>query len=202
MQNPQLPPTTWVRFSTGHAQPDTGERVDHYRIQSITSHRGAPLAGLEVGARLTRVESTLGLPAGGGELIGVTQHLGYTRAGERAELAATATPGSSAHVVVIPLSKSPTWWSLAHDERDLLFRGAGKADGHVTVGRPHAKTIQRKLYHGRGVPGAGWDFLTYFEFEPELASDFRALVAGLRDPARNPEWNEVIREAEIWLTRE
>jgi chlorite dismutase len=202
MQSPQIPPTTWVRFSTRHADGAPDERVDHYRIVSVTSHRGAPLEGFEVGARLSRVESTLGLPAGGGDLVGVTQHLGYTRAGERAELAATATPGANAHVVVIPLTKSQTWWSLAHDERDGLFRGAGKAEGHVSVGRPHAKTILRKLYHGRGLPGAGWDFLTYFEFEPELEADFRALLAGLRDPARNPEWTDVVRESEIWLTRE
>jgi hypothetical protein len=202
MQCPQVPPTTWVRFSPSLAEAREGERVDRYRIESITSHQGAPLEGLEVGGRLLRVESTAGLPAGGGELVAVTQHLGYTRAAERSELASTATPGADAHVVVIPLSKSPAWWSLAHDERDGLFRGAGKAEGHVNVGRPQAKSILRKLYHGRGVPGAGWDFITYFEFEPALAADFRALLAGLRDPSRNPEWAEVTREAEIWLKRE
>jgi hypothetical protein len=202
MQSPEIPPTTWVRFSTTPAEPAPGERADRYRIETITNHRGAPLTGLETGMRLTRVESTLGLPAGGGDLMGVTQHLGYTRAEERAELAATATPGSGAHVVVIPIIKSKTWWSLAQDERDRLFRGAGKAPGHVSVGRPHAKTIFRKLYHGRSLPGAGWDFLTYFEFEPELAADFRDLLIGLRDEARNPEWANVVREAEIWLRRE
>jgi chlorite dismutase len=139
---------------------------------------------------------------GAGDLVGVTQHLGYTRSEERAALASTATPGPDAHVVVIPLTKTPGWWALAHDERDRLFRGAGKALGHVDVGRPHAKTILRKLYHGRGVPGAGWDFLTYFEFAPELAPSFRELLQGLRDPGRNPEWAEVAREAEIWLRRE
>lgn len=202
MQCPQVPPTTWVRFTPHLPEPGEGERVDRYRIASITSHKGPPLEGLEVGGRLCRVESTAGIPAGSGDLVAVTQHLGYTRAGERAELAATATPGPGAHVVVIPLSKSQGWWSLAHDERDQLFRGAGKAEGHVNVGRPHAKTILRKLYHGRGVPGAAWDFITYFELEPERAGEFRALVAGLRDPARNPEWAEVVREAEIWLQRE
>jgi hypothetical protein len=201
VQNPALPPTTWVRFSSSSVQPGDAERVDRYRIESVTTISGAPLTGFAPGGALSRVESTAGLPAGPGDLVGVTQHLGYTRAAERAELAATATPGPGAHVVVIPLTKSDAWWSLAHDERDRLFRGAGKAEGHVTVGRPHAKTIVRKLYHGRPVPGAGWDFLTYFEFEPELADDFRALVAGLRDPERNPEWSEVVREAELWLTR-
>jgi hypothetical protein len=202
MTSPALPPTTWVRFTTTVIEPGSGERADRYRIESVTSRLGARLEGLEPGGHLSRVESTAGIPAGAGDLVGVTQHLGYTRAEERAELASTATPGPDAHVVVIPITKSPAWWSLAHDERDRLFRGTGKAPGHVEVGRPYAKTIHRKLYHGRSVPGAGWDFLTYFEFGPELIDEFRALVAGLRDPARNPEWAEVVREAEIWLTRD
>jgi hypothetical protein len=202
MQCPQVPPTTWVRFTASADDPAFGERADRYRIESLTTHTGAALAGLEVGGRLSRLESTAGVPSGGGDLVGVTQHLSYTRSTERAELSSTATPGPGSHVVVIPITKSPGWWSLAHDERDHLFRGAGKADGHVNVGRPHAPKILRKLYHGRGVPGAGWDFLTYFEFGPELADEFRSLVAGLRDPARNPEWAEVVREAEIWLRRE
>jgi chlorite dismutase len=201
MQSPPVVPVTWVRFTTSFVEPKQDERVDRYRITSVTSHRGSPHEGLNVGASFWRVESTAGVPSGQGDLVAVTQHLGYTRSTERAELAATATPGQGAHVVVIPLTKSPGWWSLAHDERDRLFRGADKADGHVTIGRPHAKTILRKLYHGRGVPGAGWDFITYFEFEPELAADFRDLLSGLRDPLRNPEWAEVVRESEIWLER-
>lgn len=201
MQCPQVSPTTWVRFAKNVPTLREGERVDRYRVESVTSRTGAPLEGLEPGMLVVRLESTVGVPEGDGDLVAVTQHLGYTRSGERAELASTATPGPNAHVVVIPISKSPGWWSLAHDERDRLFRGAGKADGHVNVGRPQAKSILRKLYHGRGVPGAGWDFLTYFEFEPDLAGDFRELVAGLRDSARNPEWAEVTREAEVWLRR-
>ena len=142
------------------------------------------------------------MPAGAGDLVGVTAALAYTRAAERAELASgAALDSATAHVVVIPISRMSSWWALAHDERDHLFRGAGKSDGHVNVGRPYAPRLFRKLYHGRGVPGAGWDFLTYFEFEPALAEDFRALCAGLRDPARNPEWETVERETEIWLKK-
>src|SRR5688572_5863518 len=98
MECPQVPPTTWVRFSTSTAEPADGERVDRYRIESVTSHTGAPLEGLEVGGRLSRIESTMGVPAGEGDLVAVTQHLGYTRSTERAELASTATPGAGAHV--------------------------------------------------------------------------------------------------------
>ncbi len=108
-------------------------------------------------------------------------------------------PGADKLVVLIPLTKSSAWWQLAHDERDAIFRGRGRP-GHVTVGLPYARTIRRLLYHSRTLPGAGWDFLTYFEFSPERRADFVALLAGLRDEARNPEWSYVARESEVWLT--
>ena len=203
MQNAVAPPPTWVRFTAGAgASEREGERADRYRVEHVTTVRGTPLLGIDVGASLTRIESTLGVPAGAGDLVGVTAPLAYTRAAERAELASPAPLGTpTAHAVMIPISRKNSWWALAHDERDHLFRGAGKSDGHVKVGRPYAPRLFRKLYHCRGLPGAGWDFLTYFEFEPALADDFRALVAGLRDPARNPEWETVERETEIWLKK-
>jgi len=196
-------PSTWVRFTRldGPRELAQDEVIDRLTIESVTNVRGAPLEGLEPGDSFARIESSVAIPGGSGDLVAVTQHLGYTRAVERAEIAAATSPGADAHVVVIPITKSVAWWELAHDERDQLFRGAGSAEGHVGVGRPVARKILRKLYHGRGLPGAGWDFLTYFEFARELAAEFRALVARLRDPAQNPEWWHVEREAEIWLTR-
>ncbi len=203
MHCPQVPPSTWVRFTRldGGREPSAGEVIDRLKVVSVTNVRGAALEGIEPGLSFARIESSVGLPDGAGDLVAVTQHLGYTRAAERAELAPATSPGADAHVVIIPITKSAAWWELAHDERDQLFRGAGTSEGHVNVGRPVAKQILRKLYHGRGVPGAGWDFLTYFEFAPELEGEFRALVSGLRDPARNPEWRHVEREADIWLTK-
>jgi len=203
MSLPVAPPPTWVRFVAGaRASASEGERVDRYRVEHVTTVRGAPLLGVEVGAVFSRIESTLGVPAGAGDLVGVTTSLAYTRAAERPEIApAPPLDTLTAHAVVIPISKKNSWWALAHDERNHLFRGAGKGDGHVNVGRPYASRLFRKLYQGRGVPGAGWDFVTYFEFEPAIADDFQALVAGLRDPARNPEWETVERETEIWLKR-
>jgi hypothetical protein len=193
--------TTWVRFGTGSRAAASGEIVDRYRVESVSHVRGTPLAGVETGASFFRVESSAGPPAGTGDLVAATQHLGYTRASERAELASPPPAGPDSLAVVIPITKSEAWWALAHDERDQLFRGRGDRKGHVAVGRPHAPRLFRKLYHGRGVPGAGWDFLTYFELEASGADEFRALVASLRDPELNPEWLEVIREAEVWLRK-
>ncbi len=201
MAVPPVPPPTWVRFcALPRATPAPTTKIDRYRIDSVHTVSGAPLRGVTPGAELLRLESTVELPAGDGDLIGVMQHLVYMRAAERAELATTAPPGADAMCVVIPLSKSAAWWQLALDERDALFRGATRP-GHVELGRPYAPTLVRKLYHGRPLPGAGFDFVTYFEFAPSERADFETLLAALRDPERNPEWRYVERETEIWLTR-
>jgi hypothetical protein len=191
-----------VRFcpaTSGSATPNT--KIDRYRVDAVRTLSGAPLGGIVPGSELLRLESTAELPPGGGDLIGVLQHFGYTRAAERPALATTSPPGADATCVVIPLTKSEAWWQLALDERDTLFRGASSRAGHVALGIPSARTLVRKLYHGRPLPGAGWDFVTYFEFSPERRGEFEALLAALRDPEQNPEWNYVERETEIWLSR-
>lgn len=202
MSVPPVPPPTWVRFSasaTGSTVSAT-TTIDRFRIEEVRAVRGEPLAGLSVGGALCRIESTAGLPSGDGNLTGVLQHLGYTRAAERAALATTELAGPRAVCVLIPMTKSSAWWQLAHDERDAIFRGSGRP-GHVNVGLPFARVILRKAYHCRPLPGTAWDFLTYFEFLPERRAEFMELLAGLRDPERNPEWSYVEREAEVWLSR-
>jgi len=199
---PPVPPRTWARFcvpETSVAPPST-TRVDRYRVEAVTTLRGAPLRGIKPGMPFQRLESTLELPAGDGELIGVTQHLLYTRAAERPDLVTTASPGADAICVVIPLTKSEAWWQLGFDERDAMFRGATRP-GHVEVGLPYARSIVRKLYHSRPLSGTSFDFVTYFEFFPADRPRFEALLAGLRDPERNPEWSFVERECELWLSR-
>jgi hypothetical protein len=201
MAVPPVPPRTWVRFcAVPSATPAPTTKIDRYRIDSVNTVSGAPLRGLTPGAEISRLESTVELPAGDGDLIGVTQHLVYMRSSERAELVTTSPPGADALCVLIPISKSEAWWQLALDERDALFRGAARP-GHVELGRPYAPTIVRKLYHSRPLPGAGFDFVTYFEFAPSERGHFESLLGALRDPERNPEWRYVERETEIWLTR-
>lgn len=201
MAFPPVPPPTWVRFTRGAAPANVpASKVERYRVEDVRTVRGAPLAGFTEGDALFRTESTGALPAGEGDLVGVLQHLVYMRAAEREPLATTEEPGPNAVCVLIPMNKSAAWWQLAADERDSLFRGSGRP-GHVEVGRPFARTITRRLYHGRPLPGAGWDFLTYFEFLPERRDDFLKLLAGLRDLERNPEWSYVERESEVWLAR-
>jgi hypothetical protein len=201
MSVPPVPPRTWARFCTETgATPAPTTKVDRYCVDVVRPLRGAPPAGIAPGATFFRLESTRELPAGNGDLVGVTQQLVYTRSGERAELATTSPPGADAICVLIPVTKSEAWWQLALDERDALFRGGGRP-GHVELGLPLARTLLRKLYHGRPLPGAGWDLLAYLECAPSERTQFEELLAALRDPERNPEWGYVEREAEIWLTR-
>jgi hypothetical protein len=185
-------------------------RVTRYRIDEIRPVVGPPPAGLEPGAPLVRVEATGGLAFGPGDLVGVTQHVVYSGADERRELAAISAAESGPVAVLIPIVKSAAWWALAQDERGAVFRGgsrdasAGSGDpppGHFAVGRAYAARIFRRLYHSRYLPGSGWDFLTYFEFPRERAADFRALLGELRDHAKNPEWRYVERETEVWLAK-
>jgi hypothetical protein len=201
MPIPPVPPRTWGRFcvETG-VTPPPNTQVDRYRVDAVHTLRGAPLAGIATGMPFLRLESTRELPAGDGDLIGVTQQLLYTRAAERAALATTEPPGPDAVCVLVLLTKSEAWWQLAQDERDALFRGAGTRPGHVALGLPLARTLLRKLYHGRPL-GSGWDLLAYAEGAPAERPQLEALLAGLRDPERNPEWRYVEREAEIWLSR-
>lgn len=194
-------PPTWVRFVRSVPSGLGSEyRIDRYRIEELRTLSGAPLAGLEVGSELFRIETLLGPPPGAGELLGVTQHLGYQTAVERLELAPPSPPGGDPHIVVIPISKSSAWWDLAHDQRNAVFRDHAPR-GHVHVGRLYVSRIHRKLYHARYLPASGWDFITYFEFARERIADFRALVSGLRDTTQNPEWGYVERESEIWMKR-
>lgn len=198
---PAAPTPVYVRFTPpAGASGGVSSPVDRYRVLSVTTIAGQPLSGIEPGGELLRIESTAQPPPGAGDLVGVTRHLGYQTAAERVELAPPAPPASGGFCVLIPISKSAAWWNLAQDERILAFRGRPPR-GHVAVGRPYANRIFRKLYHGRYLPGAGWDFLTYFEFETEREAEFRALVAALRDPEQNPEWSYVEREAEVWMRR-
>jgi chlorite dismutase len=195
------PRPTFVRFGSALPPPNfETSLVDHYRIEVVRSIVGTPIVSMEAGQELLRIESTQGAPPGAGDLVGVTQHAQYQNSAEAAELATRARPAPSSVSVIIPISKSADWWALGHAERAKLFRSEGTR-GHIHVGRPHVKSIHRKLYHARYLPNARWDFITYFEFEADRTDDFRALVAGLRDTKRNPEWTFVERESEIWLKK-
>jgi len=129
------------------------------------------------------------------------QHVVYTDADKRRELAAISAGERGPRAVLIPISKSDAWWAMAQDERERFFRRSPDRPGHVEIGTRHAPSIFRRLYHARYQPGSQWDFLTYFELAEEDTDAFRTLLAELRDPVLNPEWQYVERETEIWMMK-
>lgn len=183
-----------------------------YRVDEVVSVRGKPGVILAPGATLVRVETASKLPALGegktpGLLFhGVPQHLHYTTGEQRADLAKRSRPevppGKDTLAVIIPIRKSAAWWALPQDERLAHFKKKGDNPGHTAIGAKYADRIYRKLYHTRyAVETRDHDFITYFEFDRAHTDDFKSLLAQLRDPKQNPEWNFVDREYEIWLTK-
>jgi hypothetical protein len=206
----------WATFSFGPAGPEgpstaarPDRREDHYVIDDVVAVRGAPLPGVAKGWHVTRIEGRVPAPATGAThaLFATTQHLGYTSAEQQAHLAKVSHPGPGPVVVMIPITKSEAWWSLAQDRRQEHFtpltpeRAATGARGHTVIGTAYADRIFRRLYHARYLPESDWDFVTYFEMQADHVPDFRRLLAELRDPVRNPEWAYVDREVEIWMRR-
>ncbi len=130
-------------------------------------------------------------------LRGTDSNLRYTTASERDALRAVspaldrpeATCGA-----LIPISMSNAWWELAQDERRAVLE---EQSHHIALGLAYLPAIARELSHGRDL-GEPFDFLTWFEFAPEDATDFEELVQRLR---ATPEWRYVEREVDIRVVR-
>jgi hypothetical protein len=176
------------------------------------------------GGALVRVEDNEAWPSAlrgerGAFYLGRTQHVVYTTADQKTVLDARSRPelaagtastgqGRAPRAVIIPLRKRAEWWRLAQDQRQASFHtGAPGVPGgghgpHTAIGLEYVDRIFRRLYHSRhlGVP-LTYDFVTYFEFDAGQEDIFRALLAALRDPVKNPEWAQVEWEHEIWMTK-
>ncbi|WP_205938800.1 chlorite dismutase family protein [Rhizobium leguminosarum] len=94
--------------------------------------------------------------------------------------------------VLIPIRKSDLWWSLAQDERRAIIQ---ERSAHFQIGMDYLPAVARRLYHSRDL-GEPFDFLTWFEFAEESASQFEAMLFRLR---ATEEWRYVEREVEIRL---
>jgi hypothetical protein len=110
--------------------------------------------------------------------------------------------------VVTPQNKTADWWAMPWMRRESLFlpryndQGEMAAKGHALAAEAGIPCINRRLYHapdGYGQEG-GYDFVGYFEFADADAPVFRAVMAGLRDVAQNPEW-AYVREGPEWWGR-
>ena len=186
-------------------------RLDRYRVEAVVPVTGeAPRLGRGFSAARLERAGGVELPAIPPDAIwyrGVKQHLLYTGERQSRELVSQSRsampPGEDTTAVVIPLRKTTAWWDLPQDRRQAHFSVAAAAtESHTSIGMRYAGRIFRTLYSARylGAP-LEYDFVTYFEFPRSEAETFRALLGELRDRARNPEWEFVDLEHEIWMTK-
>ena len=167
-----------------------------WRVVEVRKVKGPSLKRV---SRLDVVNRELqSLPAGATWFLrGVVSNERYTERRERELLEARQPPlgrREATRAALIPITKSDEWWSLAQDERRRIFE---VRSGHITTGLQYLPAIARRLYHGRDL-GEPFDFLTWFEYAPENAPAFEALVRKLRS---TEEWQYVVREVDIRLER-
>jgi chlorite dismutase len=130
-------------------------------------------------------------------LKGFTSNIRYAEKTEKDQLTAIqAELGRPAATcaALIPIRKSPDWWTLAQDERRAIFETQSH---HTQTGLQYLPAIARKLYHCRDI-GEPFDFLTWFEYAPADAEAFESLVATLH---QTQEWTYVNREVDIRLIK-
>lgn len=169
-----------------------GADAGEWAITSISEFRGEGLPP----APFLAIDSEFGAGNAAWTLRGAGSNLRYTTASERSSLQAKqeglGRPAST-RAALIPIRKSAEWWAMAQDERRAVYeRGS-----HLPIGLDYLPGVARKLYHSRD-HGEPFDFLTWFEFAPELEADFDHMLVRLRDCA---EWEYVDREVDIRLTR-
>jgi len=181
-----MPAPLPIAFAAGAAGP--------WRITRATTLRGE---ALPTAAALGVHEATPPPPGAAWVLRGVTSNLRYTAETERQTLAGVqqglARPQATA-AALIPIRKTAAWWELAQDRRRALLEEESR---HIAIGLEYLPAVARRLIHSRDL-GEPFDFLTWFEFAPEHAAQFDALLQRLRATA---EWGFVEREIEIRLTR-
>jgi len=172
-----------------------------WRIDSVRPVTGTALAAPP---RLAIENSHVAASPGGAAwlLRGVTSNQRYTSRTQQTKLAAVQPPLGRPEAtcgVLIPISKSDAWWSLAQDERERFFSAPPQAaPDHTAIGMHYLPAIARQLLHGRDL-GEPFDFLTWFEFAPSDTPAFDELLARLR---ATKEWSYVEREVEIRVSRD
>ncbi len=159
-------------------------------MRAVTGPGLAPFARLEAFA----AEAA---PGAVWSLSGVSSHKRYTTRGEAAMMDARPAPlgrAGARAAALIPIRKSPAWWSLAQDDRRAIFQ---ESSGHISIGMDYVPRVARFLIHCRD-GGGPFDFLTWFEYDPADTPAFDAMLARLR---ATEEWLYVDREVDLRLVR-
>jgi hypothetical protein len=182
-----MPPPLPVTFVAGSS--------GLWRIDCISTVIGEGLPAAERMAVLEGHEAT-SAPARCWVLRGVTSNPRYTN---RAELGALGARQEglrrpqATRAALIPIRKTAAWWDLAQDERRAIFE---EQSHHIAIGLTTLPAVARRLHHSREL-GEPFDFLTWFEYAPEHAATFEAMLRQLRG---TPEWRYVDREVDVRLS--
>jgi hypothetical protein len=180
--------TRLFTFSATHHSP--------WAVVNHTTVTGAPLPT----ASHVRVEAgaqALGPGPAPWSLRGITSNERYVERAERDALVSRQVGlGQIGHTcaALIPIRKSPAWWTLTQDERRQVMEEQSR---HIRLGMNYLPQIARRLHHCRDLSdNEPFDFLTWFEYAPHDAGLFDELLGALRG---SPEWAYVERETDIRL---
>ena len=172
---------------------DAGD-AGQWDIQRILPVIGTPLP---LAPKLRIAEGDTEASSGEWRLQGVVSNTRYSDKGETTALRAVSPAlvrQEARCAALIPIKKTFEWWAMAQDERRAIFE---ERSGHISRSMKYLPAVARRLHHSRDL-GEAFDFLTWFEFAPEHADDFDALLDELR---ASEEWRYVEREVDIRLTR-
>src|SRR5882757_156818 len=177
-----------------------GGQSGAWRVTLVAPVKGDALASIP--ALSITQSASIALPilpsATSWRLAGVTSNLRYVKRAEKEQLeAAQAGLGrpEATCAALIPIRKSPAWWELTQEERRRIFEDKSR---HIADSLKYLPAVARQLYHCRDL-GEPFDFITWFEFAPEHATEFEELVAMLR---ATEEWNFVEREVDVRVVLE
>jgi hypothetical protein len=173
-----------------------GGSTGTWKVDRVTNVIGE---GLALASRMEVVErmEILAKPDTTWLLRGTTSNSRYSTRKELDELAAhqegLGRPTSTL-AALIPIRKTEAWWALGQDQRRAIFQ---EQSHHFDIGFEYLPAISRRLHHSREL-GEEFDFLTWFEYDPQHSDAFETLVLRLR---ATPEWGFVDREVDIRLSR-
>jgi chlorite dismutase len=161
-----------------------GGTTGSWRVTDIATRSGQPLKPVtHIGIVNGPLER---LPAGTAWVLrGVVSNTRYVMREERDLLQSRQPPLNRTEATcaaLIPIRKSPQWWSLAQDERREILETRSR---HIATGLRFLPAIARLLQHGRDL-GEQFDFVTWFEYAPQDSAAFDRRMALHRTGNRYP----------------
>jgi hypothetical protein len=211
------PTRRWVTFCFGHAatheamaipaaDPADADPLDRYRLEALRVIGGealfADIATLAPGCLVSRRETEAVRPAmvPAPALQGALELKHSSNDDESSGLISAWSRSPWRVALVLLFSHAPSFWSLPRDGRGQTYLGWHRPQfpKHPSV----LSRVLRRLYRARSMPASEWDFLAYLEMQPQDVAHVREHLAELRDRRKNPLRGDVVREVEIWMTKQ